>query len=286
MEESLVEHPLITFTSDFGLSEEWAGVVKGVIYSINPRAVVIDITHDIPPMDIGKGAFVLAAALPHMPVAIHLAVVDPGVGTSRGALVLEVRRGDILVGPDNGLLLPAACRLGGIRRCFFIDNPAFFRQPVHPTFHGRDVFGPVAAHLSLGIPLEKLGRHADAEGLVEPPWGEAKRGEGALYAQVVDVDRFGTLRLNALPEDLREMEVRKGDLLLVEVAEESFLAPYVNTFGDVERGKPLVFDDSSGFLGVALNGASLANQLGAKPGDVVILYASRFSPGEEARGWQ
>lgn len=272
MDESLVETPLITFTSDFGLSEEWVGVVKGVIYSINPRAKVIDITHEIPPMDIGKGAFVLAAALPHMPVAVHLAVVDPGVGTSRGALVLEAERGDLLVGPDNGLLLPAVRRLGGLRRCFFIENPAFFRQPVHPTFHGRDVFGPVAAHLSLGLPLEKLGRYADADGLVEPPWGEAKRGEGAVYAQVVDIDRFGTLRLNALPEDLEAVGARKGDLLLVEVAEESFRAPYARTFGDVDRGHPLVFDDSSGFVGVALNGASLASRLGAREGDVVVIY--------------
>ncbi len=272
MDESVLEHPLITFTSDFGLREEWVGVVKGVIYSINPRAKVIDITHEIPPMDIGKGAFVLAAALPHMPVGVHLAVVDPGVGTDRGALVLEAERGDLLVGPDNGLLLPAVRRLGGIRRCFFIENPAFFRQPVHPTFHGRDIFGPVAAHLTLGFPLEKLGRFGDVNGLTEPPWGPAKRGEGAVYAQVVDVDRFGTLRLNAQPDDLSALGVRRGDELLIMVAEETFRAPYLRTFGEVERGKPLVFDDSSGFLGVALNGADLASRLGAKPGDAVIIY--------------
>ncbi|MBN2025493.1 MAG: SAM-dependent chlorinase/fluorinase, partial [Actinobacteria bacterium] len=148
---------LITLTSDFGLSEEWVAAVKGVILSINPSAAIVDISHEIPPFDIGKGAFVLAAALPFMPAAVHMAVVDPGVGTRRLAVALVVERGDVLVGPDNGLLLPAAARLGGVRQAYHLDNQDFFRMPVHPTFHARDIFAPVAAHLSLGAGAEEMG---------------------------------------------------------------------------------------------------------------------------------
>lgn len=263
---------LITFTSDFGTSEEWVGVVKGVILSINPQARILDISHDIPPFDIGKGAFVLAAALPQLPVGVHLAVVDPGVGTRRLAVALSCGRGDFLVGPDNGLLVPAAERLEGITRAYFLEDSDFFRKPVHPTFHARDIFAPVAAHLSLGVDPSEMGAAMDVEDLVPAPWGKAKEGKGAVYAMVIDIDRFGSLRLNAYPEQVRALGWKLGDGVLLGIGEEEITASLVSTFGDVEAGGVLLFEDSSGVLAAGVSGGSLAARTGSRPGDTVIIY--------------
>ena len=269
---------IITFTSDFGCSEEWVGAVKGVILSINPSAVIVDISHEIPPFDIGKGAFVLAAAAAHMPVGVHMAVVDPGVGTRRLAVALLAERGDMLVGPDNGLLMPAAMRLGGVEKAYFLDDQEFFRTPVHPTFHARDIFAPVAAHLSLGVDPREMGSPMDADDLVPAPWGLAREGEGAVYATVIDIDRFGSLRLNAYPEQVRSLGYSEGDRVQLGVGEEEMEATLVSTFGEVEAGATLLFEDSSGVMAVGVNGGSLAGRTGAKAGDILIIYAGSEVP--------
>lgn len=263
---------IITFTSDFGTSEEWVAVVKGVILSINPSASIVDISHDIPPFDIGKGAFLLAAALPHMPVGVHMAVVDPGVGTRRLAVALRAGRGDMLVGPDNGLLLPAARRLGGVEKAYFLDDQDFFRTPVHPTFHARDIFAPVVGHLSLGVDPREMGSPLNVEDLVPAPWGRAREGEGALYATVVDVDRFGSLRLNAYPEQVEELGLREGDIVCLGLGEEELEVALVSTFGEVEGGEMLLFEDSSGMMAVGINGGSMASRTSSRPGDIMIIY--------------
>jgi S-adenosyl-L-methionine hydrolase (adenosine-forming) len=263
----------ISLTSDFGHREEWVGVLKGVILSINPAAKIVDISHEIPPYDISKGAFVLAAALPHMPQGVHMAVVDPGVGSGRRAVAIRAARGDLLVGPDNGLLLPGAERLGGVEEAWSLDNQDFFRTPVHPTFHARDIFAPVAAHISRGTPARDMGSAIPADELVPAPWDRARQGEAALYATVIDVDRFGSLRLNAYPEQMVNIGYRIGDKVMLGIGEEEFEAPLVSTFSDVEAGKALLFEDSSGFMAVAMNGVSLAEWTGAQPGQIIILYA-------------
>lgn len=263
---------LITFTSDFGTSEEWVGVVKGVILSINPKALIVDLSHDIPPFDIGKGALVLAAALPHLPVGVHLAVVDTGVGTRRLAVALQCGRGDFLVGPDNGLLLPAAERLGGVTRAFFLEDSDFFRQPIHPTFHARDIFAPVAAHLSLGVDPSEMGMPIEAEDLVPAPWGRARSGEGAVYATIIDVDRFGSLRLNAYPEQVGELGHRRGDRVMVGLGDGEMEFVLASTFGEVEAGDLILFEDSSGVMALGVSGGSLSVRTGSRPGDAVIIY--------------
>lgn len=267
-----MDRHIVTLTSDFGLGEEWVGAVKGVILSINPAATIVDISHDIPPFDISKGAFVLAAALPYMPLGVHLAVVDPGVGTRRLAVALLTGRGDALVGPDNGLLIPAAERLGGVDRAFFLDEQEFFRSPVHPTFHARDIFAPVAAHLSLGVDAREMGSPMHADDLVPAPWSPAREGEGAVYATIIDVDRFGSLRLNALPEQAASLGYVAGDSVLLGVGEEELEARLATTFGDVEAGAVLLFEDSSGVMAVGVSGGSLEARTGARPGDVVVIY--------------
>ncbi|MDY6796927.1 MAG: SAM-dependent chlorinase/fluorinase [Actinomycetota bacterium] len=263
---------IITFTSDFGFTEEWVGAVKGVILSIYPGARIVDISHGIPPFDICKGAFVLAAALPYMPVGVHLAVVDPGVGTRRLAVALKVGRGDLMVGPDNGILLPAARRLGGIEKAYFLQNQDFFRIPVHPTFHARDIFAPVTAHLSMGVDPSEMGSPMDYEDLVPAPWGRAREGKGAVYATVIDVDRFGSLRLNAYPEQVRSLGYREGDEVLLGIGEEELRVSLASTFGEMEAGATLLFEDSSGVMAAGVNGGSMAGASGARPGDIVIIY--------------
>jgi S-adenosylmethionine hydrolase len=264
---------IITFTSDFGTREEWVGTVKGVILSIAPDATIVDISHEIPPFDISKGAFVLAAALPHMPVGVNMAVVDPGVGTRRLAVVVEAARGDLLVGPDNGLLMPAAERLGGASKAFFLENDDFFNTPVHPTFHARDIFAPVSAHLSLGAEPAEMGSPMDPDNLVPAPWGRAKEGEGAVYASVVDIDRFGSLRLNAYPEQVTALGHGEGDRVLLGVGEGEMEAVLVSTFGDVEVGGILLYEDSSGVMAAGVNGGSMSERTGARAGDTLIIYA-------------
>lgn len=263
---------IITLMSDFGLSEEWVGAVKGVILSINPAAAIVDISHDIPPFDIGKGAFVLAAALPYMPMGVHVAVVDPGVGTRRLAIALVTERGDALVGPDNGLLIPAAARLGGVKKAYFLDEQDFFRTPVHPTFHARDIFAPVAAHLSLGVDPLEMGEPMDPDDLVPAPWGRAREGEGAVYAMVIDADRFGSLRLNAYPEQVRALGHAEGARVLLGLGEEDLEATLASTFGDVEAGAALLFEDSSGVMAAGVSGGSMAARTGIRAGDIVIIY--------------
>ncbi len=276
---------LITFSSDFGLAEEWVGAVKGVILSINPGALIVDIAHEIPPFDISKGAFMLAAALPHFPVGVHLAVVDPGVGTRRLAVALRAYRGDMLVGPDNGLLIPAAERLGGVTEAYFLDNQEFFRHPVNPTFHARDIFAPVAAHLSLGADPRDMGSPMDPDNLVPAPWGSAREGEGALYAMVVDIDRFGSLRLNAYPGQVRALGYQEGDKVLLGIGEAEMEAVLASTFGEVGAGEVLLYEDSSGVMAAGVNGGSLAARTGSRPGDVIIVYGeAAIPPQADGRG--
>src|ERR687888_556666 len=190
----------VTFLSDYGLQDEFVGTCHGVIKRIAPDVQIIDLTHGIPPQDVLHGALVLAKALEYVPPGIHLAVVDPGVGTARRPLALEDGEGRLYVGPDNGLLVPAAEAGGGIVAAHELVNPAYALQPVSRTFHGRDLFAPAAAHVALGVPLEELGPPLDPEvlvrlGLPEPEFEAARVGARALY-----VDRFGNVQLNLAGE--------------------------------------------------------------------------------------
>ena len=198
----------------------------------------------------------------------------------RRAVVLQAGRGDLLIGPDNGLLLPAARRVGGVERAYSLENENLFEIPVHPTFHGRDIFAPAAAHLSLGIPPREAGPQLDEADLVPAPWEKAKVGEGAIYALVIDVDRFGSLRLNAYPDQVKSLGYREGDAVLLGVGEGELEATYVSTFGEVEKGDILLFEDSSGVMAAGINGGSLARTTGATPGNMLIIY--RVNPPHSA----
>src|SRR5579862_3815041 len=192
---------VITFLTDFGLEDDFVGTCHGVMKRIAPAAEIIDITHGVRPGRILQGALVLANTLPYMPEGVHLAVVDPGVGGSRRALVLRDAEGRLYVGPDNGLLLPAADRFGGVAAAHELANPAYALGPVSRTFHGRDLFSPAAAHLALGVPPAELGPPLDPDALVRLDVPRPEIGPSRIRATVLAVDRFGNVALNVLRDE-------------------------------------------------------------------------------------
>ena len=200
---------VITFLTDFGLEDDFVGTCHGVIARIAPDARVIDITHGIRPGRVLQGALMLANTLVYMPVGVHLAVVDPGVGGSRRPLALRDGSGRLYVGPDNGLLLPAADRYGGVAEAHELANPAYALDHVSRTFHGRDLFSPAAAHLALGVPLGELGPPIDPDALVRLDVPQPQVGSGRLRATVLAVDRFGNAALNLTRDDGRGRDRRQ-----------------------------------------------------------------------------
>jgi S-adenosyl-L-methionine hydrolase (adenosine-forming) len=237
---------------------------------IAPEADVVDITHGIAPGDVLRGALALADALPYMPVGVHAAVVDPGVGTARRALALAGGDGRIYVGPDNGLLLLAPERLGGVRQAVEITEGKYLLSPVSATFHGRDVFAPAAAHLALGVPLEGLGPALDPTALARVDVPKPRVEGGAVHASVVDVDRFGNVALGASVAELGPATIG-GRGVTIEIAEARHEAARGSTFADVPAGDLLLFEDASGRAALAVNGGSAANLLAVQPGSVLVV---------------
>lgn len=250
----------ISLTTDFGRSDGFAAALHGVIARIAPTVRIIDVTHDVAPGDIARGAAVLAQTVADLPESVHVAVVDPGVGTARRAVALATAAG-MLVGPDNGLLLPAAEALGGITDAVELTKPDWHRETVSATFHGRDVFAPVAARLATGSALREAGSPLAPTDLVRLPQPVVKLDTHYIEAEVLTVDRFGNVQLAASSADL----TRLGENVLVGGRR----AVRVATFGDAPTGSLIVFGDSAGHAAVAINGGRAVVALGIQPGDVL-----------------
>lgn len=262
---------MITFLSDYGLADGFAGVCHGVIASICPRARLIDITHGVPRQDVRAGALILRAALPYVPVGVHLAVVDPEVGAERRAVALRVADGRLMVGPDNGLLWLAAQDRGGVSEAVDIGSSRWRLEPVSATFHGRDIFAPVAARLAAGEELGDAGRPCDPAELVPLDLPRASVEDGVLVAHAVYVDRFGNVQLDATHDDLHDAGLKLGHEALVG----AHAARYLRTFADARAGELLVYEDSSRMLAVAITQGSAAERLGLAAGDEVRIRARR-----------
>lgn len=257
--KNLVKTVVIALVTDFGTRDYFVGVMKGVILSINPRAQIVDITHEVPPQDVATGAFVLKAAYRWFPPGtIFLAVVDPGVGTERAPLIVKTRR-YFFVGPDNGLLMPAA-EEDGVEEVYRITA----RLPeVSKTFHGRDVFAPVAAYLSLGIEPRLLGVSVSTWRRLELP-GARLEGK-TLHSRVVYVDRFGNVYTGVREEVNRLASV--GDFLCVETPSGVVRARYVETYGRASPGEAVLLINSEGYLELAMVMGNAAATYGLRPGD-------------------
>ncbi len=252
-------HPgLLTFSSDYGPTDEYVGVCHLVIAGIAPDVRVVDLVHGI--RGIRAGATLLRQALPFSPAGVHLAIVDPGVGTDRRAVVISTGNGALLVGPDNGLLTPAADVLGGATQAFELQNSDYQLSPLSATFHGRDIFAPAAAHLSLGVEPEDFGLPLDVSTLVRLDEPRVVVSDGRLVADVLRIDWYGNLQLAARADDLgaagfvRDLEIAGAGKVLN--------GSLGRTFGDAQPGKLVVYLDSGGHVAVACNGGNARELLG------------------------
>jgi len=282
-----MQRPIITFLSDYGLADDFVGVCHAVIAGICPQACVIDLTHGVPRHGVRAGAMILQATLPYLPVGVHLAVVDPGVGGERRALALRLADDRMLVGPDNGLLWLAAVEGGGIVEAVDIGHSRFALEPVSASFHGRDIFAPVAARLAAGAPLADAGRPCDPDAVVRLDFPRPRRGDdGVLIAHATYVDRFGNVALNVGRDELvgpaavgdrvelggpgavgdRVELGRPGaagdEVELLPASGAAHRARLVRTFGDAGPGELLIYEDSYRRLAVAVNQGDAAMRLG------------------------
>jgi hypothetical protein len=273
----VTERPVIGFLTDFG-SDSAAAICRGVILSIARDAQIVDIDHAVRKFAIGDGAFLLWAALPWLPVGVHLGIVDPGVGTTRRPIGLRVARGDVLVGPDNGLLMPAAERLGGIVEARLLEARDLMLDQLSSTFHGRDVFAPVAAHLASGVAFDRVGPAVAVSELTARRMPEPVRDDASLTAEIVYVDSFGNVRLGARQADLPALPA--GGSVAVSLVQDGLVRPLptlrtARTFGEVAVGAPLLYEDSNGLLAIGVNQGDAATVLGLATGDRLRIAARR-----------
>ncbi len=261
--------PVIGFLTDFGLDGA-AAACRGVMLSICPDAQIVDVSHAVRKYAVRDGAFILRATLPYVPVGVHVAVVDPGVGTARRPIAVRVERGDVLIGPDNGLLLAAADVLGGAVEARELVNRELWLPVVSSTFHGRDLFAPVAAHLAAGdAAFDDVGPTIPVEQLVRLPAARTRAADGILETEVTYVDSFGNLRLGAGPDDLAAafgaFDPSRGIRVRIGAGDPADVA-FVPSFGHVADGATVLYVDSTGDLALAVNRGDLADRTGARAG--------------------
>ena len=272
----------ISFLSDYGADDEFVGVVHSVVRGIAPHVHVVDITHGIGAHDVRAGGLALARSAQYLCPGVVLAVVDPGVGTDRRAVAVEVGGGEsVLVGPDNGLLAPAVAMVGGADRAVSLTDPAWHLPAPGSTFDGRDVFAPVAAHLATGVDLGEMGDPIQPAGLLPGVLPVAVVESDGLHAEVLWVDRFGNLQLNVDPGELDALEA--GDRYRVRVAERVFPAQRVSAYDDVPTGGLGVLVDSWGMVSLVVARASAAADLGIGAGGAVVLGPAGDDPGVTTR---
>jgi S-adenosyl-L-methionine hydrolase (adenosine-forming) len=263
--------PFITFLTDFGLADDFVGTCHGVMKRIAPEAQIIDITHGIRPGHVLQASLMLANTLPYMPAGVHLAVVDPGVGSARRPLALRDAEGRFYVGPDNGLLLTAADRFGGVAAAHELANPAYALDSVSRTFHGRDLFSPAAAHIANGVDLGELGPPIDPDALVRLDVPLPELGTARIRAVVLGVDRFGNIALNLTRDHLDSAGIVPGMRVELGARGNHYYAVAARTFADATPGELILYEDSYRNVAVAVTRGSAATLLGVEEGSELLL---------------
>jgi S-adenosylmethionine hydrolase len=266
-----VKHRFVSFLSDFGVADDFVGACHGVIKRIAPDVEIIDVTHGIAPQAVLQGALILRNTLRYMPAGVHLAVVDPGVGSTRRPVIVRDANGDLFVGPDNGLLVPAT-ELAGIESAHELANPAYAIEPVSRTFHGRDLFAPAAAHLALGVEPAELGPPLAPDALVRLDIPKPVVAEGVVDASVLYVDRYGTMQLNMTRDVLDRDCIVPGTRFEIELAGERYYATAARTYADARPGEIVLYEDSYRNIAIAINRGSAAEMFSAQPGQQVLLH--------------
>jgi S-adenosylmethionine hydrolase len=256
---------IVTVTTDFGLRDPYVAEMKAVILSICPEAVIVDVTHEVAKFDVRTGAYMLASAAPYFPKGtIHVAVVDPGVGSARRGLIVETKQG-FFVGPDNGVLVLAA-ENQGIVSVREIVNPKLMLPHVSSTFHGRDVFAPAAAHLANGVSPADFG--AEVRDIVKPEFAKVRSSKGTLEGEVLHVDGFGNIVTNVNEGALADIKLGKS--VNVQIHDRIVEAKLGKTYAEAQLKKPLVLVGSQGYVEIAMNPGNAAKEFKAKPGDKVV----------------
>ena len=265
------QYDTVSFLTDYGHVDEFVGVVKSVIRTIAPHAAIIDITHDVPPHDIRAGSLTLVRSVQYLAPGVILAVVDPGVGTERRAVAVEVAGGEgVFVGPDNGLMASAVAMTGGAERVVELSNPEYHLEAPGPTFAGRDVFAPAAAHLCTGVDLTELGPEIDPYSLFPGVLPLSQREGDAVKGEVLWVDRFGNVQLNVDPDDLAGLP----DRIAVRHGEDKVrVGRRATTYAELKSGELGLVVDSYGLVSLVLDRSSAAQALRLHPGDGVNLEA-------------
>ncbi|MDP3765432.1 MAG: SAM-dependent chlorinase/fluorinase [Nanoarchaeota archaeon] len=265
-----MKKPFITLTSDFGVQSQGVGIMEAVALEINPEAHVIHLMHGLPDFNLFYAARTMET-VNYMPVGYHVCVVDPGVGTKRKPIIIETRRGDFLIGPDNGVLIPATRFLGGIKKVVEITNKKYMRQPVSPVFHGRDIFTPAAAYLSKGVKMADFGKEINPKNLVKAPYEEAIVKGNEINAKIISINKFGSLHLNIMHSAWDRFNVKIGEKVKLKFNKKMIDAPFFVTFGDVTKGTPLIFKDDYGRIEVALNQGSFIKKYPVKTGEDILI---------------
>jgi S-adenosylmethionine hydrolase len=259
---------VVTFLTDFGLEDDFVGTCHGVMAGIAPDARVIDVTHGIAPQAILQGAIVLRNTTRYMPVGVHLAVVDPGVGGDRRAIAVQTKEGRVFVGPDNGLLMLAA-DAAGIEAAHELTEERYQLADVSLTFHARDIFAPAAAHLAAGVPIAELGPRLDPSTLVRLHVPEPRLGRSQVSAMVLAIDRFGNIATNMTRGDLEPLAAANGDRVEVRLTLDRYYATVAGTFADAAPGELILYEDSYGLVTLAISRGDAARLTGVSPGDEI-----------------
>ncbi|WP_436776869.1 SAM hydrolase/SAM-dependent halogenase family protein [Yinghuangia sp. YIM S09857] len=247
----------ISFLTDYGTADGFVAACHGVIMRIAPGARVLDVSHEVPPGDIRRGAVLLAQTLPYLPPGVAVAVVDPGVGTARRGVLVRTAE-HLLVGPDNGLLMWAADAVGGALSAHELTTRELMLPRVSATFHGRDVFAPMAAHLATGTSAHRVGPTLDPGSLVRLPDPVAYVVDGTAHGEVLTVDRFGNVQTSLAPAELTAIGAAPGGSLTLRTVDGTWTAVFGRTFADVPLGEPVAVVDSTDHLAIAVNGGNAA----------------------------
>jgi S-adenosylmethionine hydrolase len=263
----------LTFLTDYGLADAFVAVCHAVAAQVAPDLRITDITHLIPLGDVRRGAMVLAQAVPYFPPAVHVAVVDPGVGTARQGIAVEAG-GSLFVGPDNGLLSVAVATAGGAVRAVSLTNRALWRDTTAATFHGRDIFMPVAARLAAGLPLEEAGDPVEVASLVTLPRPECRITAGGAHVEVVTVDGFGNVQLSLPGTDAPRAGLIPGTTVTLAWDGGQITVPFVTTFGEVPPGEPLCYRDGGDWVAIAVSGGDAARRFDLRPGTRMTLIVT------------
>ncbi|MBI2022458.1 SAM-dependent chlorinase/fluorinase [Candidatus Daviesbacteria bacterium] len=258
--------PLITLTTDFAVQSQGVGNMEALILDIVPYANVVHLSHGVADFNLHSGARVMEA-INYLPVGFHVCVIDPGVGTKRQPIIIQTKRGDFLIGPDNGVLISAAQILGGAKKVVAITSLKYMILPVSPIFHGRHIFAPAAAFLAKGTPIDQFGPILDFDKLVQAPYQEATIKNQSIEAEIIHINKFGSIHLNILHSTWDQFKLELGQTVRFILNNQTLKLPFFETFGQVDIGTPLILKDDFGRIEVAINQGSFAKKFSVKVGD-------------------